>query len=303
MSARCSIFKVIILAMLEVSSTESLHLWGSHPAGCGEVPGGASKTTDGNYVPSAKTSFRSGGLEGNNPRQQVAYPEPKTWIEDFCRSPGNEFFAEVPESFIRESMNLIDIGRGVEIPYYKEALAVLLGERSLKTSEGQKASILQSSVTLLYGLLHARFLVSPQGLKVVLEKFSKAEYGRCPRVFCQGQGVLPVGETDLPMQSSVKVFCPRCGDLYSPSDFARVYDGAFWGTTLAHLVLLGWPELKTTPNTNHYVPRVFGFRVLPRVSGGEIEDAVNCGCGERQESKEEMRRFPMRRGASEFGPS
>ena len=26
-----------------------------------------------------------------------------------------------------------------------------------------------------------RFLVSPQGLKIVLEKFSKADYGRCPR--------------------------------------------------------------------------------------------------------------------------
>lgn len=26
-----------------------------------------------------------------------------------------------------------------------------------------------------------RFLVSPQGLKVVLEKFSKADFGRCPR--------------------------------------------------------------------------------------------------------------------------
>lgn len=35
---------------------------------------------------------------------------------------------QVPESFIRESMNLIDIGRGAEIPYYKEALGVLLGE-------------------------------------------------------------------------------------------------------------------------------------------------------------------------------
>lgn len=37
--------------------------------------------------------------------------------------------AQVPESFIRENMNLIDIGRGVEIPYFKEALGVLLGER------------------------------------------------------------------------------------------------------------------------------------------------------------------------------
>ncbi|CAB1106646.1 unnamed protein product [Ectocarpus sp. CCAP 1310/34] len=158
----------------------------------------------------------------------------QAWIQDFCRTPGNEFFAEVPLSFIRESMNSIDIGRGVDIPYRQEALGVILGER---------------------------FLVSPQGLKVVLEKFSKADFGRCPRVYCQGQAVLPVGESDRPKQSSVKVFCPRCGDLYYPSGYVRACDGAFWGTTLPHLLLLGWPELKTTPNTSHYVPRVFGFKV------------------------------------------
>lgn len=36
---------------------------------------------------------------------------------------------QVPESFIRESMNRIDIGRGVDIPYQQEALGVILGER------------------------------------------------------------------------------------------------------------------------------------------------------------------------------
>lgn len=36
---------------------------------------------------------------------------------------------QVPESFIRERMNSIDIGRGVDIPYMEEALAVILGER------------------------------------------------------------------------------------------------------------------------------------------------------------------------------
>ncbi|CAM9347600.1 unnamed protein product [Ectocarpus sp. 8 AP-2014] len=187
----------------------------------------------------------------------------QAWIQDFCRTPGNEFFAEVPLSFIRESMNSIDIGRGVDIPYRQEALGVILGERRIGVGVlgDNNASTVQSSAALLYGLLHARFLVSPQGLKVVLEKFSKADFGRCPRVYCQGQAVLPVGESDRPKQSSVKVFCPRCGDLYYPSGYVRACDGAFWGTTLPHLLLLGWPELKTTPNTSHYVPRVFGFKV------------------------------------------
>ncbi|CAM9771280.1 unnamed protein product, partial [Laminaria digitata] len=163
-------------------------------------------------------------------------------------------------------MNLIDIGRGVEIPYFKEALGVLLGERRISVrvhgDAGRKASIVQASAALLYGLIHARFVVSHQGLNVVLKKFSKADFGRCPRQAReQNCAVLPVGETDRPMQNSVKVFCPRCGDLYLPSAHVRACDGAFWGTTLPHLLLLGWPELRTAPNTSKYVPRAYGFKV------------------------------------------
>lgn len=58
-----------------------------------------------------------------------------------------------------------------------------------------------------------------------------------------------------------QVFCPRCGDLFFPSGYVRACDGAFWGTTLPHLVLLGWPELRIAPNTRKYVPRIFGFKV------------------------------------------
>lgn len=37
---------------------------------------------------------------------------------------------------------------------------------------------------------------------------------------------------------------------------------------MAHLVLLGWPELRTAPNKNQYVPRIFGFKVHSGVSHG-----------------------------------
>ncbi|CAM9315448.1 unnamed protein product [Scytosiphon promiscuus] len=210
-----------------------------------------------------------------------------SWIQEFCQTPGNEFFAEVPESFIRESMNRIDIGRGVDIAYQQEALGVILGERRISAGVhgDHNASIVQASATLLYGLLHARFLVSPPGLKVLLEKFSKADFGRCPRVYCQGQAVLPVGETDKPKQSSVKVFCPRCGDLFFPSGYVRASDGAFWGTTLPHLLLLGWPELKITPNTSLYVPRVFGFKVHPEESRTDANGSLNSSTGGHKDRK------------------
>ena len=38
----------------------------------------------------------------------------------------------------------------------------------------------------LYGLIHARFIVSPKGLVVMREKFLNGMFGVCPRVLCAG---------------------------------------------------------------------------------------------------------------------
>lgn len=36
------------------------------------------------------------------------------------------------------------------------------------------------------------------------------------RVLCDGQPCLPVGTSDLPGTSTVKIFCPKCEDIYYP---------------------------------------------------------------------------------------
>lgn len=46
-------------------------------------------------ISAAATNIRAGGVEGRDRRNREAYPEETTWIQDFCRTPGNEFFAEV----------------------------------------------------------------------------------------------------------------------------------------------------------------------------------------------------------------
>lgn len=49
------------------------------------------------------------------------------------------------------------------------------------------------------------------------DKFTNKEFGVCPRVYCQNQAVLPVGYDNRMGISSVKVFCPRCKDIYNPN--------------------------------------------------------------------------------------
>jgi casein kinase II subunit beta len=113
---------------------------------------------------------------------------------------------------------------------------------------------------LLYGLIHARWIVTVRGLaKMVrlklnaanilpsprqLEKYKKADFGRCPRVLCQSQPLLPVGLTDVPYEKSVKLYCARCEDIYSPKSSRHgSIDGAYFGTSFPHMLFLAYPHL------------------------------------------------------------
>jgi casein kinase II subunit beta len=92
---------------------------------------------------------------------------------------------------------------------------------------------------MLYGLIHARYIVTNRGMHAMYEKYRAASFGRCPQVFCQGQPVLPVGLSDLPRNYTVNVFCPRCHGLFFPKSTRQAnIDGAYFGTTFPHLYLM-----------------------------------------------------------------
>lgn len=49
-----------------------------------------------------------------------------------------------------------------------------------------------------------------------LEKCKNVDFGRCPRVHCSGQPCLPMGQSDVPRTILVKIYCPKCEDIYYP---------------------------------------------------------------------------------------
>lgn len=109
-------------------------------------------------------------------------------------------------------------------------------------------SVIESSAELLYGLIHARYITSRPGIQQMMEKYELSHFGYCPRVYCTGARVLPVGLTDTPGQQTVKLFCPSCLDVYTPpnSRFQAV-DGAFFGTTFGCLFFMTFPDLDISP--------------------------------------------------------
>jgi hypothetical protein len=87
-----------------------------------------------------------------------------------------------------------------------------------------------------------RYILTSRGMHAMYEKYRNASFGRCPRVFCQGQPVLPVGLSDLPRNYTVNVFCARCQGLFFPKSTRQAnIDGAYFGSTFPHLYLMTHP--------------------------------------------------------------
>jgi casein kinase II subunit beta len=198
--------------------------------------------------------------ESSDEESLLSSEEEPSWISWYCSLRGNEFFVEVDEEYIQDDFNLTGLSNMV--PNYDFALDTILDvEPEDPLTEDQQA-VVESAAELLYGLIHARFILTSRGLQSMMEKYTSSDFGRCPRVFCQGQQVLPVGQSDIPRTNTVKLFCPRCLDIYYPK-FTRHcnIDGAYFGTSFPHLLLATYPELLPPHPTLSYVPRIYGFKI------------------------------------------
>jgi len=188
--------------------------------------------------------------------------EDTSWISWFCSLKGNEFFCEVDDDYVQDDFNLS--GLSLQVPYYEYALDLIL-DVDLPSDEvlsEEQHEMIESAAELLYGLIHVRYILTSRGLSAMFEKFKSLDFGRCPRAFCNGQPCLPVGNSDIPRNSSVKIYCPKCEEIYHPrSKYHSNIDGAYFGTTFPHLLLMTYPVLRPPRSVEKYIPRVFGFKL------------------------------------------
>ncbi|OQS07361.1 casein kinase II subunit beta [Thraustotheca clavata] len=182
--------------------------------------------------------------------------EEEKWAQWFCGLPGNEFFCEINPAYIEDSFNLY--GLRAMVPNYQDALNIILDLTDIPYDDD-----VPSCAVELYGLIHARYIITSHGLDAMLKKYREAEFGYCPRALCDGQPVVPAGMYDEPRKAEMKVYCPKCRDLYTPAiDFeSATIDGAYFGSTFPHLFFLTYSNLEPAPSTHLYVPRVFGYKI------------------------------------------
>lgn len=190
--------------------------------------------------------------------------EDTSWVAWFCSLQGNEFFCEVDEDYIQDDFNLSGLNQ--QVPYYDYALDLILDIESpheeMLTEEQHE--LVESAAEMLYGLIHQRFILTSRGLAAMYDKLKNVDFGRCPRVLCGGAPCLPVGQADVPRISTVKIFCPKCEDIYYPrSKLQGNIDGAYFGTTFPHLFFMTYSHLRSNKQASKYVPKIFGFKIHP----------------------------------------
>jgi casein kinase II subunit beta len=209
-------------------------------------------------------------------------------------------FCEVERSYIEDGFNLY--GLRACVSNFSDCLDLILDR--IGPDDSDDSHLTQSACTL-YGLIHARYIITAHGLDAMYNKvrtepiregpirrlfalvgapaslltivflrlfasqYAAKDFGTCPLVQCGSQPVLPVGLKDEMGAETVKIFCPKCNQVFHPPPVrsrpgnASGVDGAAFGTTFPHLFLMTFSNLvpDPLPAESAYVPRVFGFRV------------------------------------------
>lgn len=135
---------------------------------------------------------------------------------------------EIDEYFLQSHVSYYGLDKIV--PKYREAQSIIKNTViNRKKFDGTDLESIKASCKLLYGLLHARYILTEDGIRDLVPKIRRGLYGTCPRVSCKHEHLIPCGiDNDIGVDT-VKLYCPSCHDMYnSNSDI----DGAFFGPDL-----------------------------------------------------------------------
>lgn len=83
------------------------------------------------------------------------------FLNQFISSRGNEYFCEIDEEYLTDRFNLT--GLNTEVQYYQYALDLITDVFDVDCDDDMREAI-EKSARHLYGLVHARYIVTTRGL-------------------------------------------------------------------------------------------------------------------------------------------
>jgi len=82
-------------------------------------------------------------------------------VSQFIAARGNEYFCEIDEDYLTDRFNLT--GLNTEVQYYQYALDLVTDVFDMEVDDDMREQI-EKSARHLYGLVHARYVVTTRGL-------------------------------------------------------------------------------------------------------------------------------------------
>ncbi|OAG29124.1 casein kinase II subunit beta [Nematocida sp. ERTm5] len=175
------------------------------------------------------------------------------WIDRFVDGFTDQIILRVDQSFIDDPFNLFGISD------------IIKGyDKAIKAFRGEDIYIPPEISVSLYYMIHQRYILTKKGLDSMHTVISSGVYGKCPRVICNGYPFLPIGLSEVPHKSNVKLFCNNCKEIYEPRNELSQVDGCAFGSTFPNLFILMYKNLfpKKKQENQKYIPRIFGFKVV-----------------------------------------
>lgn len=196
----------------------------------------------------------------------------ETWISWFLQQPLGKYFVEIDKDYLMCTYNFYGLRQ--KVSNFKQALDLIRGPYIPPDKRPSSwVSDIDDYGICLYGLLHARYLLTDAGLERMYQKYNKDPFYLCPRTLCNGTKCVPYGASDDIGQTTVKMFCPCCHDVYHIQDESiPLTDGAFFGPSWVHLFLAKYPSLMPKPPIKKYIPRIFGFKICPESAFNDTEE-------------------------------
>lgn len=191
------------------------------------------------------------------------------WIDWLIMQPFGKYFVRIDDDFLENIYNFYGIRQ--KIANFKLSLDIIRGfYRNPEEFPKEWPHNINDYAICLYGLLHARYLLTKEGQEKMYKKYKENKFEFCPRTFCKGIHCLPYGVSDEIGNSMMQLFCPNCNDVYYINDeVCQVIDGAFFGSSWVHVFLQRYKELIPSEPPEKYIPRMFGYRMYVE---GEDED-------------------------------
>uniref|UniRef100_A0A914Z3V5 Casein kinase II subunit beta n=1 Tax=Panagrolaimus superbus TaxID=310955 RepID=A0A914Z3V5_9BILA len=159
-----------------------------------------------------------------------------------------KFMCRIDEYFLEDAFNRTNLEKELLFAISENTVAKFIRHIKYDTSvSGYDLDEIEEIAADVYGLMHARYILSSAGLKDMKKKYERGEFGHCPRDKCNEQKVLPIGETELG-EGFVNIFCPKCREIYFTKSKFQL-DGAYFGPSFPTAFLMEFPEILLTPHS------------------------------------------------------